>query len=251
MKEPELIPIGLDEAFEFACHKDVPCFNHCCRDLNQALTPYDVLRLKKYLKISSQEFIQRYAVIYSGPSTGLPVVSLRFEADGEKECPFVTPDGCRVYEARPASCRIYPLARAIQKSRVDGTVSEHFAVLKEPHCRGFEQKGRQTVRQWIEDQGLDVYHRMNDALMEIIALKNQFRPGELSIEDQQMVRMAFYDLETLKERAMSGKLPNMDHDHLVPLPEQDDDDAWLAWSINWIGILLFGSKYTSSDTVAL
>ena len=78
MKEPELIPIGIDDTFGFVCHKEVLCFNHCCRDLNQALTPYDVLRLKNHLKITAQVFLEQYAVVYSGPATGLPVVSLRF-----------------------------------------------------------------------------------------------------------------------------------------------------------------------------
>ena len=242
MKEPEMIPIGIDDTFGFVCHKEVPCFNHCCRDLNQALTPYDVLRLKNHLKITAQAFIEQYAVVYSGPATGLPVVSLRFLADKEKNCPFVTPNGCSVYEARPSSCRIYPLARALQRSRLDGSISEHYALLREPHCRGFEQVGRQTVRQWISSQELEVYHSMNDALMELIAMKNQIRPGELSTEHQLLTRMAFYDLDTLKERALAGQLPGMDGDHLTPLPDQENDDAWLAWSLTWIGQVLFGKQ---------
>jgi hypothetical protein len=240
MKEPELIPIGIDDTFGFACHKEVPCFNHCCRDLNQALMPYDVLRLKKHLKMTSQAFMDRYAVVYCGPATGLPVASLRFSADKGKQCPFVTPGGCSVYDARPSSCRIYPLARALQRSRLDGSLSEHYALLREPHCRGFEQPGGQTVRQWILSQELGQYHRMNDALMELIAMKNQMRPGQLSDEHQSLTRMAFYDLDTLKARASTGQLPGMDKDHLVPLPDQDDDGAWLAWSLDWIKQLLFG-----------
>ena len=35
--------------FSFACHPDVPCFTKCCSDLDLALTPYDVLRLKNRL----------------------------------------------------------------------------------------------------------------------------------------------------------------------------------------------------------
>ena len=53
MSEPEPIPIGINETFGFACHKKVSCFNHCCKDLNQTLTPYDVLRLKIQLKITA------------------------------------------------------------------------------------------------------------------------------------------------------------------------------------------------------
>lgn len=241
MKEPELTPIGMNDAFGFACHMKVPCFNHCCIDLNQALTPYDVLRLKNHLDITAQKFIEKYAVMYTGPATGLPVVSLRFTADEEKNCPFVTPQGCSVYKARPSSCRIYPLARALQRSRGDGTVTEHYALLKEPHCKGFEQQGSQTVRQWITSQELSIYHQMNDTMMELIAMKNQLRPGPLSAEHEQLTQMAFYDLDTLKEKAITGQLPNMQGDHLTPLPEKKDDEAWLIWSMNWIAQVLFGN----------
>lgn len=242
MKEPELIPIQLDDKFGFACHKNVPCFNHCCKDLNQALTPFDVVRLKNHLKITAREFLERYAVVYSGPATGLPVASLRFSADQDHDCPFVTPEGCMVYTARPSSCRIYPLARALQRSRSDGRITEHYAVLKEDHCLGFKEDAVQTVRKWIADQELETYHKMNDAMMELIALKNQLRPGELSTEGHEMVRMAFYDLDTLKEKALAGELPSLDHDHLRPLPGEADDEAWLAWSMSWIGQVLFGRQ---------
>lgn len=240
MPTPELHPIEPEETFRFACHGEVPCFNHCCRDLNQALTPYDVLCLKNYLKVSSQEFIRTYAAMTTGPSTGLPVVSLRFGDDVEKRCPFVTPEGCSVYAARPSSCRIYPLARALRRDRSDGRISEHFAVVREPHCRGFEQQGNQTVRQWVADQRLDTYLAMNDALMELIALKNQLRPGPLSAEHAQWARMALYDIETLREKALAAELPGMNEGRLSPLPPSSDDRKWLQWGLRWINRILFG-----------
>ena len=49
-----------DEVFRFACSPGVACFNACCRDLNQSLYPYDILRLKKRLKLPSGEFLERY-----------------------------------------------------------------------------------------------------------------------------------------------------------------------------------------------
>jgi Fe-S-cluster containining protein len=242
MQTPELLPIDSEESFRFACHGKVPCFNQCCRDLNQALTPYDVLCLKNFLKVSSREFIHTYAFIFTGQTTGLPVVSLRFDDHREQRCPFVTPRGCSVYPARPSSCRIYPLARALRRDRSDGRISEHFAVFREPHCRGFEQQGTQTVRQWIADQQLVTYLTMNDALMELIALKNQIRPGPLSTEHDQWARMAFYDVETLRAKALAGELPEMNGSRLSPLPPDDDDRAWLQWGLLWINRLLFGER---------
>jgi uncharacterized protein len=242
MQTPELLPIETQETFRFACHGKVSCFNLCCRDLNQALTPYDVLCLKNYLNVSSQEFIRTYAIMTTGPSTGLPVVSLRFGDDAEKRCPFVTPGGCSVYAARPSSCRIYPLARALRRDRSDGRISEHFAVVREPHCQGLGQQGTQTVRQWVADQGLETYLEMNDALMELIALKNQLRPGPLPPALAQWTRMALYDIETLRQKAQAVELPGMNCGSLSPLPPENNDRAWLHWGLRWINRMLFGER---------
>ena len=192
--------------------------------------------------MTTQSFIERYAAVQLGPATGLPVVSLRFSPEKDRQCPFVTEHGCRVYADRPASCRIYPLVRMLRRSRADGSLVEQFALLHESHCRGFEQKQRQTVRQWIDSQLLDTYHRANDALLELIAMKNQLRPGPLSRKHQQLVRMAFYDLETLKQRAADGQLEGMHSPRLRSNPGMQDDAAWLVWSMEWVKVVLFGSK---------
>ena len=44
-------PLDTSQPFCFACSPKVPCFNACCRDLNQVLTPYDVLCLKRFLEM--------------------------------------------------------------------------------------------------------------------------------------------------------------------------------------------------------
>jgi Fe-S-cluster containining protein len=244
MRMPELMPIGLDETFRFACHGRVACFNHCCRDLNQALTPYDVLCLKRHLNLSSREFFETYALVYAGSATGLPVASLRFSNDEARQCPFVTPAGCKVYAARPSSCRIYPLARALSRNRSDGRTHVRYALLRESHCRGFNEPKTQTVRQWLEQQQLENHLAMNDALMELIALKNQIRPGPLAPEHLQMVQTAFYDPETLQYKARRGELPELNHSDLIPLPDKEHHEHWLKWSLQWVGHALFGRCLT-------
>ena len=241
---PELTPIATEETFRFACHNRVSCFNQCCRDLNQVLTPYDVLRLKKHLNISTREFFETYAMVYPGSATGLPVASFRFSNDDARLCPFVTSRGCSVYPARPSSCRIYPLARALRRNRHDGRTQVHYALLRESHCLGFGEPGVQTVRQWIAGQQLEAYLAMNDALMELIALKNQIRPGPLAPGHLQMVQEAFYDPELIQIKARLGELPQMDLAGLEPLPAKGDAELGLKWSLQWIGHVLFGRRLT-------
>jgi uncharacterized protein len=241
MSEPELIALAPDEPFRFACGPGVSCFNQCCRDLNQALTPYDVLRIRRYLHLSWDQFLKQYAVLYAGPASGLPVVSLRFPAAREKCCPFVTAEGCSIYAARPTSCRLYPVARALTRSRGDGRISQHFALIKEDHCLGFAQGPVQTVLQWIEAQDAREGLAANDRLMDLIALKNRLRPGRLDPEQQDWAAMALYDPDRLRQEAVPGRLQRVPSKGLPPWPEQDDDEGWVDWGLIWVRQALFGA----------
>lgn len=194
-----IIPLTGNTAFSFDCSPAVPCFNTCCRDLNQALAPYDILRLKNRLGFSSIQFLKTYTIRHIGPETGLPVVSLRFDNRTNRECPFVTPEGCRVYTDRPASCRLYPLARGTSRNRHSGRISEHFALIQEPHCRGFCGKTARTASGWMRDQGLEPYNRFNDLLLEMISLKNRFIPGPLEPEPESLFYTALYDIDSFRD----------------------------------------------------
>ena len=100
---PKLVPISLEDSFCFSCSPDVPCFNACCRDLNQFLTPFDIVRLKNQLGLSSEEFLAKYTNWHIGPESGLPIISLKPKDSHELICPFVSEKGCMVYENRPSS----------------------------------------------------------------------------------------------------------------------------------------------------
>ena len=238
-----MTPVGKDESFRFACNKNVSCFNACCRDLNQTLMPYDILRLKQHLELSSGEFLETYAIQHIGPETGLPIVTLRPDAANEKCCPFVTDDGCRVYNARPSSCRIYPVARAISLNRDTGRVTEHFALLKEPHCQGFSQEKSQTVREWTRDQGVDAYCRFNDMLMEIISLKNRLIPGPLDLRQQRLFHLALYDVDAFRDHLFNKGLAKEENwDDATAEQLKNDEEALLAFGHEWIKKELFGEK---------
>lgn len=241
--EPQLDPIGIDESFCFSCHPGVTCFNACCRDLNQFLTPYDILRLKNGLGISSGEFLKTYTIQHDGPESGLPVVTLKPGDPQEKTCPFLTPDGCRVYTDRPSSCRAYPLARAISRSRETGRITEHFAVIREAHCQGFSEGNFITVREWIEGQGLAEYFAMNDRLMIIISKKNQLWPGPLDLRERHLFHTALYNLDAFRGQVKDNAL-------LEPLgidaagldAAVSDDHVLLEWGHRWVAFALFGCE---------
>ncbi len=233
--EAELIPIASDALFGFCCHRSLPCFNACCQDLNQFLTPYDVLRLKNHLGLSSTDFLRRYCSRHTGPESGLPMVTLTPRSSPGAACPFVTGRGCSVYAHRPSSCRTYPLIRAVAKSRETGAVTERFVLIKESHCGGFGRQKEQTVRQWMEDQGLAPYNQFNDLLIEVISLKNRRLPGALDTEAGDLFHLALYDLDRFREHLFDNdRLHDGEFDRALRSDARINDVALLKLGIQWV-----------------
>lgn len=239
----EMLPVHPDEPLNFKCSSENPCFNECCRDLHQNLTPYDILRLKRNLNISSQTFIRKYTALHYGPESGLPILTFKPNPDTGHECPFVSPEGCTVYEDRPASCRMYPLARAIARSRGTGELGEFFALIQEPHCKGFCQESGQTVKEWLKGQDVEEYNRQNDKLMELISLKNAILPGRLDGAQSDQFYMALYDLDEFRAQIMENNLLadlEIPETYLEKL--KISDEALLDLGIEWIKYMLFGKN---------
>jgi Fe-S-cluster containining protein len=229
-----------DEQFRFACSPEVTCFNACCRDLNQSLYPFDILRLKKRLGLSSGEFLERYTIHHIGPGSGLPIVTFKPIAARRLTCPFVSEKGCSVYSDRPSSCRTYPLVRAISRCRESGRITERFMLLKEPHCLGHNESQKQTVRQWIEDQEIETYNSINDKLMQIIHLKNQVLPGPLDLKLRHLVYLALYDLDNFRNQIFKNKLlENFEVQAEKLAAAETDDTALLEIGMEWIKQVVF------------
>jgi Fe-S-cluster containining protein len=234
--ESTLISIDPDMPFRFACNPGVACFTECCRDLNQFLTPYDVLRLKRCLDLPSQHFLEQYTHRHIGPGSGLPVVTLK-PADPERlTCPWVGAGGCRVYPDRPSSCRAYPLVRLLRRSRETAEIMEEYRLLREPHCRGFEAAPQQTARSWVADQGLTEYNAENDRLLDVIGLKMRLGPKALPPSLDEQVYTALYDLDRFRARLSSGSLAAMGTELTEDL--RTDELSLLRFGLEWVKRLL-------------
>ncbi len=241
--DSNITPISIDEHFQFQCTSDVACFNACCRDLNQFLTPYDILRLKTHLGLRSDEFIEKYTTQHIGPETGLPVLTLSPVRSADLQCPFVTACGCSVYADRPSSCRVYPVARAISRNRKTGKVSEHFALIREPHCLGFQQSTTQSVRQWLESQTLDAYNQLNDLFLEIISLKNRCRPGPLDLRSKLVFHIALYDMDAFRVQIFqNGLVDDLSLDPELLEVIKSDEVELLKFGHRYVKAQIFGEK---------
>lgn len=238
--ENNMRPLLLNDTFRFSCSKKVPCFNECCHDLNQFLTPYDILRLKKRLRLTSALFLEQYTSQHTGPETGLPIITLKTDHTHPYQCPFVTSSGCSVYEDRPSSCRAYPLLRIASRSRETGQITEQYMLFKEPHCLGFHQGQPWTVQEWVKNQELTIYNEINDLLMEIIGLKHRCLPGPLDIKSSFMFHMACYDLDKFRSHIFDKGIRidgNLDEGILNAV--KTDDLALLKLGHRWIKERLF------------
>ena len=236
--------LGPDDAFQFACHPGVSCFKQCCGDVNIFLLPYDVLRMKKRLGISSTEFLEKYAFMPVHKDMKTPVVMLRMNTDEGKTCPFLAEGGCGVYADRPWPCRMYPMGQAAQKDTPDGWRGDRFYfLLKEEGCRGFEEPRQWTVRQWLDNQQIDQYDEWGEAFKEL-ALHDFFAEGGmLSPKKMHMLFTACYDLDAFREFVFGSTLLQrieVDEDLIEEI--RYDDEGLLRFAFLWLRFSLFGEN---------
>ena len=229
--------------FQFACHPDVPCFTQCCRDLRLILTPYDILRLKKHLAMTSQAFLKKYTRTEIQNSGFLPTVLLMMKDDEQKACPFVDREGCTVYDDRPGACRTYPLGRAASKVRGQEQANEQYFMVRENHCRGFEQERFWTVEQWLSHEGLHEYNHYNDLWVEIMTSRH---PAVIKNLDQTKIGMFFlasYNLDEFRRFILESSFLQkflVSNEEIIAL--RIDDSALMLFAIKWIKFFLFGES---------
>lgn len=232
-----------DRKFRFACHKDLPCFTKCCANLNLVLTPYDVLRLKNRLNLSSEAFLETYTTSYIDQAYGVPVVRLKMNGDETGRCPFVSRKGCAVYDDRPGACRLYPLGRAASKISEECSAGEYYFVVKESHCLGFNEKQEWTVQEWIINQGVDEDNEINDLFMNITAGRRAKTIKALSDQQLQMFYMACYNLDEFRRFVFETTfLDKFDIAQDVLNHIETDNMKLMEFAFQWLKFSLFGEK---------
>jgi Fe-S-cluster containining protein len=234
--------LGPDDRFRFACHPGIACFNRCCRDVNIFLSPYDVLRLKRRLGLTSTEFLARYTLLPVQKDLRTPVVVLRMNDDAEQACPLLGEHGCSVYTDRPWPCRMYPLGLAAQQDTPDGWRGERFYfLLQEPACRGSAEPREWTVREWLDDQGMDAYDEWGEAFKELTLHRFFDDGGILSPAKIHMFFTACYDLDRFRRFVFdSTLLARFEVDDEFVAEMRDDDEALLRFAFLWLRYSLFG-----------
>ena len=138
---------------------------------------------------------------------------------------------------------MYPLARAVSRSRATGNITEIFALLQEPHCLGHFQQQTHTVADWLGGQGLQPYTFNNDLLLALIRRKNQMKPGPLDPRAHQQVYQALYDLDAFREKAFINDVSKrLTIDPATYALAREDDTALLKVGINWLQETVFKNR---------
>ncbi len=232
--------LGLDDVLEFRCDPKLGCFTKCCRDVSILLTPYDVLRMKKALGLTSTEFLERHAFIMQSEEKQIPVVFLNMSGEDHR-CPFVSEQGCGVYAHRPWACRMYPLGMA-EPEAPDAAARRFYFVVREDLCLGHGGE-RRTVRDWLEGQGIEAYEANQAPFQRLMYHPGWRNPESLTAQKLAMYFMAYYDLDRFRRFVFETRFLEMfDVEETRVEALRTEDEALLEFAVDWLAFTLFHEK---------
>lgn len=228
------------ETFRFKCHKGLSCWTECCKNPGLFLTPYDILRLKKRLGMTSTDFLSRHAVTVVDPQMGLPTTRLAMGKDGA--CPFVSADGCSVYGDRPTSCRIYPLGQAVSSGSGGKPGERIFFKVEEDFCKGWKEPVEWKLEDWVLDQGAGEYNLHNEVLVKLSFHPGLGEPGTLDDRKLGMIHLALYDLDGFRKFIFDTSfLKKFAVEPETVSKIRENDEELLRFAVRWLEFSILGS----------
>jgi Fe-S-cluster containining protein len=237
---------------QFSCHKGIGCWNACCSNIDISLTPYDVLRMKARLGISSTEFLKDYTVPYEMEKDGIAGVKFR-PIEGGTACRFMKPEGCDIYSDRPTACRYYPVALLSMRKQDEYVDRDSYAIVKEDHCKGHEVERRLTIADYRKEQGLEEYDELARGWRQLVLKKKSSGPaiGKPSLRSRQLFFMACYDVDRFREFVFSSSFTNLFE---LGQEEKDafatDDIALMQFAFRFLRQVMFGEESISLNAEA-
>jgi Fe-S-cluster containining protein len=237
-----------NDAFSFQCHPGLSCFNKCCRNLNLFLYPYDVIRLRNRLGITSDKFIDKHSDIIMRDSSFFPEVLLRMSQNEERTCPFLSESGCLVYPNRPDACRTFPIEQGvIYDAKTKKTNLIHF--FRPPDfCLGQYEHEQWTTESWAKDQDAIIYNKMTVKWSE---LKSLFQADPWGREGStgskgKMAFMATYNIDLFRDFLFNSSfLKRYKIKYEILKKVKKDDVELMKLGFEWVKYFLWGIKTKS------
>jgi len=233
-----------DSTIKFSCHKGISCFNACCKQADVTLAPYDIVRLKDRLGLSSEAFLQKHAVPFEMDHDGVP--GLKLKTTDEGACLLLDGEnGCSVYADRPTVCRYYPIGLLSMREKDSSEAQENYSLIREDHCKGHEEDRELTVAEYREEQGCAEFDDMNREWYRLILKKKSAGPavGRPSKASLQLFFMASYNTDMFRKFVLSDNFKaNYDLPEALFAEVEKDDIALLQLGYDLLRQALFGEK---------
>jgi len=235
--------IARGEGFAFRCHAQLTCFNRCCHNLNLYIYPYDLLRLKNSLQITADLFIERYVDIILRRDAHFPEVLLRMADEPQKPCIFLCSQGCRIYDDRPHTCRLFPIEQGAYFNAALNRSTPVFYFRPPDFCQGPAQDLRHTIESYIKDQKAGIYDEMTTRWAEIRRLMQDNPWGAEGPQGTRakMTFMAAYNPDRFREFVFQSSFLKRYHVPAKVVKKiRKSDTALLSFGFDWIKHFLWG-----------
>jgi len=153
------------------------CTSNCCtKSAPIILNPYEIALVCRAGKMSYEDLLD---IVDTDRARGFPLVML----PRDPACHFWTGKGCRIYQARPLACRLYPLGRVYDQG------SSHLVLPELNVCTGLSTCSSRSVADYLRDQDTAVHIRMADCWIEFVNEMEKLPPP-----DKPVTSVAFHML---------------------------------------------------------
>ncbi|MHB8843561.1 MAG: YkgJ family cysteine cluster protein [Nitrospirota bacterium] len=170
----DVAPLHDDAPIQLTCGT-AGCMSNCCANgPHIILNPYEIALICRAGGMSYEDLLD---IVETDRVNGFPLVML----PRDPACHFWTEQGCRIYNARPLACRLFPLGRVFEGDR-------SFYVLPERNlCSGLVPGATRTLGEYLKEQDTETQVRMADAWIEFVTAMEQ-----LHLPDKPVTSVAFH-----------------------------------------------------------
>jgi Fe-S-cluster containining protein len=172
----DAVPLGPSDPVQLACGI-AGCASNCCTNgPHIILNPYEIALICRASGMSYEDLLD---IVETDRVNGFPLVML----PRESACHFWTEAGCRIYDARPLACRLFPLGRVFENGH-------SVIVLPDRNkCAGLASAPARTLADYLREQDTETQVRMADAWIEFVTDTER-----LHLPDKPVTSIAFHML---------------------------------------------------------
>jgi hypothetical protein len=120
---------------------------------------------------------------------------------------------------------------------------EKFFLVRESHCKGFSEDKEWTALEWMANEGVDEYNKMNDQWLRILTSRKNIGEKSEVPRKVQMFYLASYNLDKFRDFVFKSRF--FDRFDVAPETKEEiatSDTALMGFAIDWLWFSLFGEN---------